>query len=129
VGRGSALGALDRGWEVAAAMSTASRSCGRGPVRWRARERKWHEMQTRESKSECIGSFRMCSGSRRRIGRAGAGAGMPMGCVASRAAATRVLGRHVAQGEAARERPVLGTGPVKAAGVGRRENRGGGSWR
>jgi hypothetical protein len=40
VGRGGALGALDRGWEVAAAASTASRSCGGGPARCGARERK-----------------------------------------------------------------------------------------
>jgi hypothetical protein len=41
----------------------------------------------------------------------------------------RVLGWHVALRRAARGRPVLGTWPVKAAVVGRRENRGGGSWR
>jgi hypothetical protein len=57
------------------------------------------EMQTRESKSECVGSFRTCSGSRRRLGRAGAGAGKPAGCVVARAAAAR---RGEARGEPAR---------------------------
>jgi hypothetical protein len=56
------------------------------------------EMQTRESKSECVGSFRTCSGSRRRLGRTGAGAGKPAGCVAARAAAAR---RGEARGEPA----------------------------
>jgi hypothetical protein len=45
------------------------------------------EMQTRESKRECMGSTRMCSGSRRRHGHAGAGAGKPARVVAARAAA------------------------------------------
>jgi hypothetical protein len=44
------------------------------------------EMQTRESKRECVGSSRMCSGSRRRRGHARAGAGKPAGVVAARAA-------------------------------------------
>jgi hypothetical protein len=38
-------------------------------------------------------------------------------------AAAQVLGRHVAQREAARGQQVLGTWPARAAGVGRRENR------
>jgi hypothetical protein len=42
-------------------------------------------------------------------------------------AAARVLGRHVAPRRAARGRPVLSTWPVKAAGFGCRENKGGGS--
>jgi hypothetical protein len=41
-------------------------------------------------------------------------------------AAARVLGRHVAPRRATRGRLVLGTWPVKAAGSGREENRGGG---
>jgi hypothetical protein len=47
------------------------------------------EMQTRESKRECVGSSRMCSGSKRRRGRTRAGAGKPAGVVAARAAAAR----------------------------------------
>jgi hypothetical protein len=61
------------------------------------------------------------SGSATWSGREGSSAGW--------GAAARVLGRHVAPRRAARGRPVLGTWPVNAAGVGRRENRGGGSWR
>jgi hypothetical protein len=38
-------------------------------------------------------------------------------------------GGHVARLRAARGRPVHGTWPARAAVVGRRENRGGGSWR
>jgi hypothetical protein len=38
-------------------------------------------------KSECVGSSRMCSGSRRRRGGARAGAGKPAGGVVARAAA------------------------------------------
>jgi hypothetical protein len=56
-------------------------------------------MQMRESKSECVGSFKTCSGSRRRLGRAGAGAGKPAGCVAARAVVAR---RGEARGELAR---------------------------
>jgi hypothetical protein len=59
------------------------------------------EMQTRESKSECVGSFRTCSGSRRRLGCAGAGAGEPAGCVAAWAAAAArrgEAGRGLARG-------------------------------
>jgi hypothetical protein len=43
-------------------------------VRWSGKELAV-EMQSRESKRECVGCSRMCSGSRRRRGRAGAGAG------------------------------------------------------
>jgi hypothetical protein len=54
------------------------------------------EMQTCEIKRECVGSSKMCSGSRRRRGHVGAGAGKPAGVVAARAAAAR-------RGEARRE--------------------------
>jgi hypothetical protein len=47
------------------------------------------DARVRESKRECVGSSRMCSGSRRRHGRAGAGAGKPAGVVVARAAAAR----------------------------------------
>jgi hypothetical protein len=40
-------------------------------------------------KSKCVGSSRMCSGSRRRHGCAGAGAGKPTAGVAARVAAAR----------------------------------------
>jgi hypothetical protein len=54
-----------------------------------SRKRRVVEMQTHEGKGECVGSFRTCSGSRRRLGRARAGAGKPAGCVVARAAAAR----------------------------------------
>jgi hypothetical protein len=120
VGRGGALGALDQGWEAAAAAVDGEQKLRRrsGEVESLGKEMAV-EMQMRESKSECVGSFRTCSGSRRRLGSAGAGAGMPAGCVAARAAAAatwrggegasawrgaaaRVLGRHMAQGAVAR---------------------------
>jgi hypothetical protein len=75
----------------------------------------------------------MCSGSRRRRGCVGEGAGKLAGGVAARAAAARrgmaragqreagkaaarVLGRHVARGKAAWGRPVRGTWPARAVG-------------
>jgi hypothetical protein len=42
-------------------------------------------------------------------------------------AATRVLGRHVAQGKAARWQLVLGTWPARATGVGQRGKQGKGT--
>jgi hypothetical protein len=71
------------------------------------------EMQTRESKRECVESSRTCSGSRRRRGHARAGAGKPAGVVAARAAAAR-------RGEARRE---------AARGGKRRRRCWGGTWR
>jgi hypothetical protein len=56
---------------------------------WCSGEEMAVEMQTRESKRECVGSSRMCSGSRRRRGRAGAGAGKPARVVVARAAVVR----------------------------------------
>jgi hypothetical protein len=56
---------------------------------WRSREKMAREMQTRESKRECVETSRMCSGSRRRCGRTGAGADKPAGVMAARAAAAR----------------------------------------
>jgi hypothetical protein len=70
VGHGGALGALDQGWEVAAAAVDGEQKLQRrsGEVESSGKEMVV-EMQTRESKSECMASFRMCSGSRRRHGR------------------------------------------------------------
>jgi hypothetical protein len=66
VGHGSALGALDRGWEAAAAAIDGEQKLRRrsGEV-WCSGEEMAVEMQMRESKRECVGSSRMCSGSRR----------------------------------------------------------------
>jgi hypothetical protein len=97
VGRGSALGALDRGWEAAAVAVDGEQKLRRrsGEV-WCFGEEMAVEMQMRESKRECMGSSRTWSGSRRRCGRVGAGAVKPEGVVAARAAAAR-------RGEARRE--------------------------
>jgi hypothetical protein len=59
-----------------------------GEVRW-AGQRKVSKMGVCKCKSECVGSSRMCSGSRRRRGCAGAGASKPAGGVAARAAVER----------------------------------------
>jgi hypothetical protein len=97
VGRGGALGALDRGWEVAVAAVDGEQGLRRGSDEvWCSGEEMAVEMQTCESKRECVGSSRTCSGSRKRRGHAGAGAGKPAGVVAARAAAAR-------RGEARRE--------------------------
>jgi hypothetical protein len=120
VGRGGALGALDRGWEAAAVAIDGEQKLRRrsGEV-WCSGEEMAAEMQMRESKMECVGNSRTCSGSRRRCGRAGAGAGKLVGVVAARAATTRsgearreparggkrrrrCWGRHVARGKVAR---------------------------
>jgi hypothetical protein len=87
---GGALGALDRGWEATwAADDGGQRLRRRSGEVWCSGEKMAREMQTRESKRECVGSSRMCSGSRRRRGHARAGAGKPAGVVAARAAAAQ----------------------------------------
>jgi hypothetical protein len=65
------------------------------------------EMQTHESKRECVGSSRMCSGSRRSRGRTGAGACKPAGVGAARAAAAR-------RGEAGKGQREAGKAACKA---------------
>ncbi|PUZ51036.1 hypothetical protein GQ55_6G133900 [Panicum hallii var. hallii] len=76
-----------------------------------------------ERKSESVGSSRTCSRSRRRHNRSGSGGATwrseERASVGWRVAA-RVLGRHVAQREAARGQQMLGTWPARAAGVGQR---------
>jgi hypothetical protein len=100
VGRGGAARSLDWGWEAAAAAVDGEQTLqrGSGKVENSGKERAV-EMQTRESKSGLVGSSRTCLGSRRRLGRARAGAGKPAGCVAARAAAAQ---RGEARGEPAR---------------------------
>jgi hypothetical protein len=87
---------------------------------WCSGEEMSVEMQMRESKRECVGSSRMCSGFRRRCGHAGAGAGKPAGVVAARAAVAR-------RGEARRE-PARGGKRRRRCwgGTGREERRHGG---
>jgi hypothetical protein len=88
VGGGGASRALDRGWEVAAAAVN-----GEPRLRWGSGEvessgrRKVGKICVCKCKSEFTRSSRICSGSRRRRGRAGAGAGKPAGGVAARVAA------------------------------------------
>jgi hypothetical protein len=101
VGGGGVSRALDRGWEAAEAAVDGEQELRRrsGEVESLGKEMAV-EMQTRESKSECVGSFRMCSGSRRRFGRAGAGVVRPAGGMVAQAAVAR-------RGEA-RRRPARG---------------------
>jgi hypothetical protein len=69
-------------------LTMADRSCSGAPRKvWCSGEEMAVEMQMRESKRECVGCSRTCSGSRRRRGHAGAGSGKPAGVVAARAAA------------------------------------------
>jgi hypothetical protein len=81
VGDGDAICALDRGWEAAWVAVDSDQRC--------SEQRKGSKMGVCKCKSECVGSSRMCSRSRRRRGCAGAGAGKPAGGVAARAAAAR----------------------------------------
>jgi hypothetical protein len=114
MGCSGALGALDRGWEAAAAAVDGEQKLRRrcGEV-WCSGEEMAVEMQMRESKRECVGSSRTCSGSSRRRGHAGEGASKPAGVMAARAAAAR-------RGEARRE---------PARGGKRRRRCWGGTWR
>jgi hypothetical protein len=64
------------------------RGGGSDEGRWLEQE-KLSEMSVCKCKSECARSSRMCSGSRRRCGYAGAGAGTPAARVAARAVAVR----------------------------------------
>jgi hypothetical protein len=64
------------------------RGGGFGEGRWLEQE-KLSEMSVCKCKRECVRSSRMCSGSRRSFGRAGAGAGTAAARVASRVAAVR----------------------------------------
>jgi hypothetical protein len=56
---------------------------------WWSEQGKMSEMCVCKCKSECARSSRMCSGSRRRCGCVGAGAGMPAGVVAARTTAAQ----------------------------------------
>jgi hypothetical protein len=90
VGHGGALVTLDRGSEVVwAAVDSgqewrrkSGKGCGSG-------KKMVAGMRSREGKKECVSSSRMCSGSRRRCGCMGAGAGTPTGVVAARATAAQ----------------------------------------
>jgi hypothetical protein len=77
VGRGGALGALDRGWEAAAAATVdgepRQRRCSGGV--WWSGKRNSVKMHLCERKRESVGSSRMCLRPRRRHGQARAGAG------------------------------------------------------
>jgi hypothetical protein len=76
VGRGGALGALDRGWETAAAAvdgEPRQRRCSGGV--WWPGKRNSVQMHLCERKRESVGSSRMCLRPRRRHNRARAGAG------------------------------------------------------
>jgi hypothetical protein len=123
VGHGGALGALDQGWEAAAAAVDGQQKLRQrsGEV-WCSGEEMAVEMQMRESKREFVGSSRTCSGSRRRCARTGAGAGKSAGVMAARAAAAR-------RGEARRE-PVRGGKRRRRSwgGTWREERRRGGGW-
>jgi hypothetical protein len=69
VGRGGALGALDRGWEVAVAAvdgEPRQRRCSGGV--WWSGKRNSVEMHLCERKRESVGSSRMCLRPRRRHG-------------------------------------------------------------
>jgi hypothetical protein len=88
VGRGGTLGALDRGWEaVWVAIDGGQRVRWGSGEAWWSEQKKGSKMGVCKCKSECVGSSRMCSGSRRRRGCAGAGAGKPAGGMAARAVA------------------------------------------
>jgi hypothetical protein len=140
VGGGDATGALDRGWEAAAAAvdgEPRQRWCF-GEV-WSLGERKAVEMQAHDGKGEFMGSSRTCFRSRRRHGHAGAAAGKPAARVEARGAAARCGGarrsqrgpRSGGQGEgAARGAKRGGAGAARArhmagegGGVGQREIR------
>jgi hypothetical protein len=145
VGRGGALGALDQRWEAAVVAVN-------GEQKLRQRSGEVEREEEKQCKCGC-GNARVglwgtpgrargpeegtvaragageLGGARGSSGDGGATWRGREGCSAGWGAAARVMGRHVAPRRAARGRPVLGTWPVKVAGVGRRENRGGGSWR
>jgi hypothetical protein len=107
---------------------------------WCSGEEMTVEMQMRERKRECVGSSRMCSGSRRRHGhesrsgehggaRGGSGDGGATWRGEERAsarweAAAQGLGRHVVRGKVARGRRLRSTWPVRAVGSDASRNRG-----
>jgi hypothetical protein len=121
------------------------RDGGSGEGRWLEQE-KLSEMSVCKCNSECARSSRMCSGSQRRCGRTGAGAGTLAACVAARAVAVR---RGRSRGGPARGREgggeagedawkgserrgaagALHMAGRAAAAVERKENRGGRGWR
>jgi hypothetical protein len=147
VGCSGALGALDRGWEAAAAAVDGEQKLRRrsGEVESSAKERGEQNVraqvqeQVHEELQNVLGVHKKAWSRGSRSWQAGGRCGSSGGGGATWRSeerdstgwgtAARALGRHVARREAARGWPMLGTWPVKAAGVGRRENRGGGSWR
>jgi hypothetical protein len=87
VGRGDAVCALDREWgATVAAVDGEPKSRRRSGEVWWSEQERMPEMCVCKRKSEWARSSRMCSGSRRGCGCAGAGAGTPAEDVVARAA-------------------------------------------
>jgi hypothetical protein len=125
-------------------LTTATRGCGGGPARGCAREGKmlWTR-GARVSKEDHraaaehvlrLGEARASRSWRSwqhawRLGRRRRDMEMQELASARPGSGGAGAGWHMAWLRAARGRPVRGTWPARAATVGRRENRGGGSWR
>jgi hypothetical protein len=90
VGHADAICALDREWGAAmAAVDGEPKSRRRSGEVWWSKQERMSEMCVCKRKSEWARGTRMCSGSRRGCGCAGAGAGTPAEDVAAWAAAQR----------------------------------------
>jgi hypothetical protein len=104
-----AAGALDQGWEEAAAAVDGEpwQWWGSGEV-WSSGKRKAVEMQVHECKSEFVESSGMCFRSKRGHGRVGTAAGNRRGAWHAQAAAARRGGARRGPAEAGKRRRAAG---------------------